>query len=103
MVKELTDNDFESTIKKGNYVVDFWASWCGPCMMMKPEFEAAAKELKGINLAKVDVDANNKLSEKYEIRSIPTMIFFKDGKEVSRNVGAIGKEEIISLAKDTFK
>jgi thioredoxin len=103
MVKELIDDDFESTIKKGNWVVDFWASWCGPCMMMKPEFEAAAKELKGINLAKVDVDENNKLSGKYEIRSIPTMILFKDGKEIARNIGAIDKDEIISLAKDTFK
>lgn len=99
---ELTEDNFDAKIKKGKWVVDFWAAWCGPCRMMAPEFEAAAAEEKGINFGKVDVDAQQALAEKYSIVSIPTMVFFKDGKQVNQLSGAMPKKSIIEAAKKSF-
>ena len=89
-------------LKSDNPVlVDFWAPWCGPCKMVAPTIEDIAEEYSDkLKVGKCNVDDNQDLSMKYEIRSIPTFIIFKNGKEVSRNMGAAPKERIINSFKD---
>jgi thioredoxin 1 len=100
---DLNSGDFDSSIKTGKWIVDFWASWCGPCKIMAPHFEAAAKELKSkIRFAKVNVDENYEIANKFEIMSIPTILFFQDGEVVHASVGAMNKEQILELADNSF-
>lgn len=99
----LDDKKFDEFIKKGNVVVDFYADWCGPCKIMAPHFEAAAEEMKGkVLFGKLDVDANTEIAQRFQVMSIPTTIFFKDGEQVDRTIGAIGKEEILEKIKESF-
>lgn len=91
----LTDKNFDSEVLKSDLpvLVDFWAEWCGPCLMAGPVIEELAKEYKGkIKVGKLNVDENPKIAEKYGILSIPTVIIFKEGKEIKRQVGFVGKE-----------
>jgi thioredoxin 1 len=90
----VTDGDFGDEIEKaqGLAIVDFWAAWCGPCRMVGPIIEELAGEYAGrLKVAKVDVDANQQVSMKYNIRSIPSILFFKDGKHIDTVVGAVPK------------
>ena len=104
MAKNTTDLDkksFDAFVKNGISVVDFWATWCGPCKIMGPIFEEAAGELKGkVSFGKVDVDSNHDLAQKFEVMSIPTTIFFKDGEVVDQEVGVSSKKELIKKIKD---
>ena len=94
MATSITDATFEE-IKKTNKVVliDFWAEWCGPCRMVGPIVEELAKEYEGkaIMIGKLDVDENPDVCEKYGIRNIPTLLYFKDGEMVDKVVGAAQK------------
>ena len=101
-VTELNDENFEEMTSKGKWVIDFWAAWCGPCRMMAPYFEAAAKEMKGkVNFGKVDVESNPQISERFQIMSIPTLIVFDKGEQINRASGAMPKDEILSLIEDS--
>ncbi len=92
-VLHLTGNDFKDTIGSGTVLVDFWAGWCMPCKMLAPVIEEIAGEIgDGVKIGKVDVDAEGTIAMEYGIMSIPTVILFKDGKEVRRFVGVQPKE-----------
>ena len=93
----LSDQNFESHVGRSDIpvVVDFWAEWCGPCKMMAPQFEQAAGELEpGVRLAKLDTEANQATAARFGIRSIPTMILYRNGHEVARQSGAMGAADI---------
>lgn len=93
----LDSENFDSLIKEGTVLVDFYADWCGPCKMISPILEEISDERDDIKIIKVNVDNHNELAVKYGIMSIPTMIVFKDGKESSKNVGFLPKDDIIKL------
>ena len=93
---KITDENFEETIKEGITLVDFWAEWCGPCKMLGPVLEKVAEELPNVKIAKLNVDENPVMSAKFGIRSIPTMITFKDGEMVDSIMGALPKHIIIN-------
>ena len=89
MIKNLTQDNFQQEINGQNpIIVDFWASWCGPCRMISPVIDALSEEYEGkITVGKVNVDEQNALAAQFGIASIPTVIIFKDGKEAKRMIG----------------
>jgi len=96
---ELTDESFESEVLNAEsgkpVLVDFWAEWCGPCKMVGPVVEELAGEFEGkAKVGKVDVDSNPEISTKYGIRSIPSLLIFKDGEVVDQIVGAVPKSKL---------
>lgn len=99
MTIKITDQNFEETIKEGITLVDFWAEWCGPCKMLGPVLEKVAEELPSVKIAKLNVDENPVMSAKFGIRSIPTMLTFKDGEMVDGIMGALPKHVIINKLK----
>lgn len=98
----ITDKNFETEIGvlKGSALVDFWASWCGPCQMLGPVIEQIADEVDGTALVgKVNVDENQELASRFGVMSIPTVIAFKNGVEVGRVVGVQPKAKLLALLK----
>lgn len=97
----LTKENFDQIINGDKPVlVDFWATWCGPCKMVGPIIEELSEELKDeIVVAKLDVDRQQDIAVKYQVMSIPTLILFKDGKEVKRSVGFKPKAQILDFIK----
>lgn len=96
---DLTDATFDQEVIKATtpVVVDFWATWCGPCKMIAPILEEVATELDGkIKVTKVDVDSNTKTAGRYNIQSIPSLIIFKNGQEVDRVIGAMPKSALVA-------
>lgn len=99
----VTDADFESAVEQnaGLTVVDFWATWCGPCRIIAPALEQLAEEYAGkVKIAKLDVDMNVRTSSRFQVRSIPTILFFKDGKVVDQVVGAVPKQALEAKIKE---
>ena len=96
MAKEITVENFETEVLKSEkpILIDFWATWCGPCMRQGPVVEELAEE--GYAVGKVDVDQNMALAQQFRVVSIPTLILFKDGGEAQRFVGLTSKEELKS-------
>ncbi len=81
-------------------LIDFWAPWCGPCLSMAPQFEAAAAQLEPLfRLGKVDTEAEPALGARFAIRSIPTLVLLQAGREIARQAGAIGSEQIVRWAR----
>ena len=97
----VTDADFDDVMKKNPVaMVDFWASWCGPCMALAPTIEEVAKEYSGrVLVGKLNVDENPKTAECFQVYSIPTMVIMRNGQEVDRIVGCVQKK-IITAALD---
>ena len=93
MALEITDANFDELVASGKpVVVDFWATWCGPCKKIAPEIEALAKEYEGqAIIGKCDVDSNDGLTGKFGVRNIPTVLFSKNGEVVDKQVGAAPK------------
>jgi len=91
MVLELNSDNFTATIASGICLVDFWADWCGPCRMLAPIIDEVAKENMDITVGKLNVDDHPELAGKYNVMSIPTLLFFKDGQLKDNSVGVVSK------------
>ncbi|MDQ3019460.1 MAG: thioredoxin [Bacteroidota bacterium] len=103
---ELTDANFEQEVLKSDLpvLIDFWAVWCGPCKMIAPIVGELATEYGGkLKVGKLDIDNNQEVSIKYGIRSIPTLLIFKDGKIVDQIVGAVPKASIVAKLEEHLK
>ncbi|HAR5282978.1 TPA: thioredoxin [Staphylococcus aureus] len=97
-IVKVTDADFDSKVESGVQLVDFWATWCGPCKMIAPVLEELAAGYEGkADILKLDVDENPSTAAKYEVMSIPTLIVFKDGQPVDKVVGFQPKENLAEV------
>ena len=94
-----TQDNFEAEVLSSDktVLVDFWASWCGPCKMLSPVVDQIAEERTDIKVCKLNVDEQQDIAVKYKVMSIPTLIVFKDGTEAARSVGVKPKEEILAM------
>lgn len=95
----LDSKNFDLVISKSPVIVDFYADWCGPCKIMAPSFEKAAGKVTGIKFAKLNVDGNQEIAQRYGVMSIPTTIVFKKGQPVDMRSGALSEVEIVKMAE----
>ncbi len=100
-VVHVTNDSFAKEVlqTEGKVLVDFWASWCGPCRMLGPVIDQLGEELKEIKVCKIDIDANQNLAAQYQVETIPTLIVFEGGKEMKRSVGVQPKPAILAMLK----
>ena len=102
MALAITDSNYKEILAEGKpVVVDFWAPWCGPCKMVGPIIDELATEFEGqVIIGKCDVDENSDMVAEYGIRNIPTVLFFKNGEIVDKQVGAVGKPVFVEKVKN---
>lgn len=106
MIENLNENNFNEKINKEKIVlVDFWATWCGPCRILSPILDELSKEYEEdlIEFKKVNVDDNGALVKQYEITAVPTLLFFKNGKKIHRVVGGYGKNLLKNNIENILK
>ena len=98
-IREINHADFEEVVLKSDkpVLVDFNATWCGPCRMLKPILEDVAAQRPDVKVVGIDVDENSDLAEEYDVFSIPCLVLFKDGAEADRSVGLVPKERLLAL------
>lgn len=98
-VLKITESNFQSVVLESNKTVllDFWASWCGPCRMLSPIIDEIAGERSDIKVGKVNVDEEPELASQFKIMSIPTLLVIKDGKVINQSMGVIPKEQVLAL------
>lgn len=100
----ISDQIFEKTISKGVVLIDFWATWCGPCRIQGPIIEEIAKEMKGnVTICKMDIDKNPSTPTRFKVEYIPTIIIFKDGKMIETFTGLTNKETILASLNKAMK
>ena len=97
-IKQITSENFETEKNAGSIVLDFWATWCGPCRMLAPTLDAVS-EARGITVGKCNVDEEPALADRFGIQVIPTLVFLKNGTEVFRTQGVISRAELEMLAE----
>ena len=102
-VQELTNGEFEEFTKSGTVLIDFFADWCMPCMMMSPVIDTLAKKYEGkIKFGKVDISENQEIAGKYGVSSIPNFLVLKDGKVIDQFVGSLGEEDLENKIKSVL-
>jgi len=100
LIRQLQESDFDDAMRaaEGPVLVDFWAPWCGPCNLLAPTLDEVASEVKGrATVAKVNVDDNGDLAARFGIRSIPTLVLFRDGRVVEQAVGVKSRDELLRM------
>ena len=102
MALEITDGNFEDLVLKSTQpvLVDFWASWCGPCRMLLPIIEEIASEEHDFKVGKINADEQPELVNQFKVRTIPTLMVFKNGEVVNKHTGVLPKEEVIRLVNE---
>ena len=102
-VQELTKNEFGNFTKEGIVLIDFFAGWCMPCIMMAPIFDELSEKFKGkIKFAKVNIEENQELAQKFNVSSIPNFVLFKEGKQIDQFIGALSAEDFEEKLKKTL-
>lgn len=100
-VIELTKDNFNTETSEGKVLVDFWASWCGPCRMLSPIVDEIAEEApEGLKVCKVNIDDQPELAQQFQVMSIPTLIVMKDGQAVASSVGTRPKQKILQMLEE---
>lgn len=99
MIEKDNQKQFEEATKTGVTIVDFFATWCGPCRMMSLVLEEINEEHPDFNIVKVDVDTNEVLARKFGVMSIPTIVIMKDGKQVEKHIGLMQKEDLVDIVE----
>jgi len=102
MIEELKSNNYEEATRNGNVIIDFWAPWCVPCKTQTPILEATSKEHPNVKFYKVNVDEEPRLASTADVRSIPTIVFLKNGEIIDKHVGVLDKEALTTKIKEHY-